>query len=61
MLFFVLVLGFFFLSYVWPTQYRYDHSDGRLVRIDRSTGGVEALTSEGWRLLVPPPVAPTPP
>lgn len=48
MLFFVVVLGFFFLSYVWPTQYRYEHSGNRLVRIDRSTGQVDALGDSGW-------------
>jgi len=38
--------------FIWPTRYRYDHSDftGKsvMVRIDRFSGTVEALSGNGW-------------
>ncbi len=51
MLFFGLVFVFFFLTYVWPTRFIYEHSASRLVRIDRSTGETEILGDSGWLLL----------
>lgn len=52
-LFFVLVFAFAFLAYAWPTRSTYQHHEGKLVRIDRSTGEAELLTDSGWVWLGP--------
>lgn len=47
-----------FVLYVWPTRYRFDHTNiaGRRlpVRIDRITGNPEILTVNGWTPLKKP-------
>lgn len=42
-----------FLILVWPTGDRYEHTQGKLVRIDRWSGEVDALTDSGWVPLSP--------
>lgn len=54
----LLALGVVFALFVWPTRYRYEHSQFRvyggkvaqkLVRIDRLTGQTWVLEENGWR------------
>ena len=46
-----IVLAIAFMIFVFPTRYRYERTPERLVRIDRFSGEVEALTETGWRPL----------
>lgn len=43
-----LIAGLWFVAYVWPTGYLYDHHHGALIRIERGGGPVDLLTQSGW-------------
>jgi hypothetical protein len=46
-----------FTTGVWPTAWRYEPSPAALVRINRTSGEVQSLCSDGWRTLEPDPFA----
>lgn len=43
-----ILIGVWFIAWVWPTGYKYEHHNGRLVRIDRMSGEPELLAGKGW-------------
>lgn len=40
---YITLLFLFLLLFVWPTEYRYEHSNGQLVRINRWSGEARYL------------------
>lgn len=43
-----LAILFLFLTYVWPTPYRYDRIGQNPVRENRFTGEIDFMTLQGW-------------
>jgi hypothetical protein len=44
----VVVFGLWFMLFMWPTLYRYEQSEGRLIQVSRMTGEAKRLTDRGW-------------
>jgi hypothetical protein len=45
----VLTAAILFLFYFWPTAWRYDHQDGRVVRFLRvEPSAIQVLSDTGW-------------
>lgn len=43
------VFAVLFVIYVWPTAWRYEQVNGRLIRVSRFTDRVQRITTDGWR------------
>lgn len=51
---FALPLLLLFIAFVWPTEWRYHHHNGYLLRQHRMDGTIETFTKDGWVMIEAP-------
>lgn len=51
----IFLIVFYFVAFVWPTPYRYDHIGAIPIRTDRVTSRIQFCSLQGWVDQLPVP------